>query len=957
MATTDELKAALLKAHRAGDTHGAALIAEQLRNQVANVPPVPSDDYLGQSAAASADAINEGRLAVGFQNYAPGQDVNNEAPISAPNGVSVIPYVDRDTEARAKAHQAIYQESKAAPWTTQTMRVAGKRLNNWGDGLANIGDVALKTLAFIADTAPGAALRPQWHKDLTKKVFEAGVARQDARNANQDDTERYDAILDHTTGAPGYLGEVLAYLASGISAGPIVGKGAGLVSDFAQEAIPLVAKPTTGALRQYIANRAASGSFQGTKISGPGIQSREFIPSPKAQWLEREVAKPLSDWRIGANAAKATNPVPLSPMTSDTGKNLLHLSALGALENSLDHDKKRDVVSGALSGIVGGVLNAGIKPWVTRAINPKYTDAYVSTADQELMRRLSLNGMKFDPGMKTGDSNLQVAVRNLQQGPAKQMQKNFYTNQDIVAEHMYGRDVLGIRRPKGGFTSQDFADHVKNIDDGYEAIRKNTTAVFDEPRMTQVDNYLESLNRDLSPQGQAIAEQAKGIRDAMYGYSAFGERHQPMPYTPEMHKAIGAKFGEIHRNLVKEAPTDAEIALAHDKFEAAKEAEKNLARELDAKEISQNARRQVYTRDGDQAKLDDLAAEVADGKAWLQQAKDKTAAAQADKARLAQRSIEAIPTGAANDVANQLNTIYRLLGFNRGTRQASGFLTPDALQNIDKALSKLQSLSQRQGPKGVDRNPALVALYKQVQGALKPLEGNLGTRNEAGHIVLDGNRLESLRKDLTSQVRDLMSEPNTRSQAFQLQKMLPMLEDATTYHNGFTKEAATETRRQKAMWEWTNENQIFRPDKSLDLHALHKALRGDSLMAKQALEGNFSIPQKESIDLLARFQDLRNKQARSKQTNAGSNENDLSIGMTLPGDYTPKILARSRAQMLLNSPFSTTGLLNMRHEGPYSSLPFVHAYEQGINTPGKIYRGVKGVYDYARDFLADPEEK
>jgi hypothetical protein len=902
MATTDELKAALLKAHRAGDNRGATLIAEQLRNQVARVPPVPLDDYLGQAATASADAINAGRQAVGFQNYAPGQDVNNEAPISSPNGTSVIPYVDRATEARAKAQQAMNQETRDSSVFDRAMLGAGKESELLLHGLKNIGN-------FGINTAANAWADKGLFPDTLHGVADDAMARTTTRNEEATDQRPMREALDKSTGLPGIAGSFLPYYLSGFAAGPVTNKiaGAGL------KAVGDVASTPAVAARSMLGDLVERGASQGRR--GP-------------MWLNREWFEPAS--RKAAQKANSVGDRAINGMYDDALKQIVGSGLLGALENTSNPD--RDAESGAFNGIAGGFLGAGAKPWLTRISHPQ--DRLVSNDMLETFKRAERQGYHTTPGELTGKPSLQVYEANLRTHPkTMDMLYNHDRNNQDKLDRMFMRG-LGMDNIQGGLTHEAFANHNAKLTDRWNALREGTEGRFDDATMGQVDEYLKKLHTDRSPGSQEISDTATNVRNAMYGYGDGSLQLQPQAYPLATGQAVTKDLKAIYDKLAPQGQLPIHQSLidtALSKWQASRQ---------HAVDWAQPGR---ATR---QERINNAAAAKADKTAY----QNLTAQQKA----IAQQNASLTNTPASDTAAARtINDINKLLRFN-GMPENARFITPDHAQILNKHLAKLESLTKDSVGKPNLSYGQLPTMYDDVLGALKPISGNLVKRDAVtGEAILDGTRLAKLRSDLQQQISQLRQDQRG-TDANKLLPLLDHLDKATKYKGNAlipNEEAARALRQDSAMLNLARENRMVNTDMRLDPTAMTKWVEGDPLELGNLLAGKQSIPQKKDWYDITSLHRQRLSGRKSTQNNQGSVETAMgSEGLVTPKDFSPGFFPAARTQTYLYGRMgglipkgfpASTGLLNLRHNGPTSIYPISHGLEQSIDGYGRLYRNIK----------------
>jgi len=900
MATTEELKAALLKAHKAGDTRGATLIAEQLRNEVANVPPVPSDDYLGQGATAAAETINAGRQAVGWQNYAPGQDVNNQAPIDQPNGVSVIPYVDQATEARAKAQQAMNQEVAASSKWDRAMLGAGKESELLLHGLKNIGD-------FGINTAANAWADKGLFPDTLYGVANDAMTRTNTRNQEATEQRPMREALDKSTGLPGIAGSFLPYYLSGFAAGPVTNKVAGTGLKAGGD----VAEALIKAGRSLLGNLVERGASQGRR--GP-------------MWLNREIFDPLKTKEL--NAINSIGDRQLSYMQADRPKQILGGGILGALENSSNPD--RDAESGAFNGAYGALAGSLVKPYLTQISHPG--DRGVKPDMLEALKRAERQGYSVTPGLRTGKPSLQVYEANARHNPATMdMMHNFDLNNQDKLDRMFMRG-LGMDNVQGGLTHEAFANHNAKLTDRWDALRQGTEGRFDEATMGQVDEYLKKLHTDRSPGSQEISDTATNVRNAMYGYGDGSLQLQPQSYPLATGQAVTKDLKAVYDKLAPQGQLPLHQSLidtALNKWQTSRQ---------HAVDWSKPGR---ATR---QERINNAAAAKADKTDYQNLIAQQKAIAQ-------QNALLTNTPASDTAAARTINDINKLLRFN-GMPENARFITPDHVQILNKHLAKLESLTKDSVGKPNLSFGQLPTMYDDVLGALKPISGNLVKRDAAtGEAILDGARLAKLRRDLQEQVSQLRQD-NRGTDANKLLPLLDHLDKATKYKGNAlipNEEAARALRQDSAMLNLARENRMVNTDMRLDPTAMTKWVEGDPLELGNLFAGKQSIPQKKDWYDITRLHREQLSGKKSTQTNQGAVNSGVDE-MATPHSFMPSAYQQWKLQTYLHGRMggvipkgwpAATGYMNMNHTGPASIYPINHGLEQSADTSGRVYRGGK----------------
>src|SRR5574343_273157 len=300
---------------------------------------------------------------------------------------------------------------------------------------------------------------------------EAPAMRRVDAQAADDAAAKYRADVEKNAGVAGILGEFAPYYVSGSTLGPIM-------------------------------SEAMSGLITGGK------------------WLARA---PFKKSMVHATQKSLTPGVPMQERVA----NILGMTATGAIEGGVDSE--RHALTSAGQGLIGGIAGEIARPYLSRQVS-NATDA-----DKRMMKWFEDNyGYEFTPGQKTHIKSLETYDAALRiNAKTQDLMRQFDLNNDRRVDNMIA-DVLGMPRPKNGFTTDDFAALDTKLNEGFDAIRKNTYGEFSPEDLHKINMLTKDIHS--SSTDPAVKDLAERWRRQIMGMSGPGGELTAMPISEETYK-------------------------------------------------------------------------------------------------------------------------------------------------------------------------------------------------------------------------------------------------------------------------------------------------------------------------------------------------------------------------------------------------------------------------------------
>jgi hypothetical protein len=552
----NDLQQQAVEAYQNGDTEEAARLFAQYKAQQQQLvsPDVPviqspqqridtarqsvfKDPETMRNEDISAEQMSLQGLPLYKQDayYNAKEDVRSSNPYPAPF-VRNTEYIKR-TIGHGKNKREVTDTDTSlslAPYKSDSIRKnkymlgAGYTTEMLRHGLANLGDYAIageaginRLMPFHSDTA---------NKKLTE-MYDAALNRVDERDNNYEENLPYNQALQKEVGIPGFLGSFLPYIALGPNASEITTKIGKTVADTAQSAAEMAVEvPSTAASKsfEFLANKFGTEAFR------KKVATEFTIPKAAAALKAANAVKAVAfDPRVGAL------------------DNILGSTLLGAGEGWLRPDMTAGV--GALAGLMAGGTNAAIGPGLSRLDNPKINS--VGPAYRETLSFLERGGYQPPLGMKYGNAKLQADMGKFRQSPETLDQvAAFDANNQIALNRIVAKNVLGMPKEAADkittLSPEVMSDRLKVLKEQFDNIENNSVARFSKENMDNINNVVDELGRNQTPEGKRAYRLADSYRQAIQGYRETAMRFNPQSFSGKTNAPITLKL----KSLIDDAP-------------------------------------------------------------------------------------------------------------------------------------------------------------------------------------------------------------------------------------------------------------------------------------------------------------------------------------------------------------------------------------------------------------------